>query len=56
MVPALESVVLKEFFWETIFGREVRYPQAPFGAERLKRMREAAVKEKLADVVIKGAA
>ena len=55
-VPDLESIVLKEVFWETIFGKNVEYPKASFGKARLQKMGQTAIKLKLADPVEKNAA
>jgi len=55
-VPELESLVLKEVLWEGIFGKDVEYPKASFGSERLKQMGLTAIKLKLADPVQRSAA
>lgn len=55
-VPDLESIVLKEIFWEKIFGRDVEYPHASFGKDRLQQMGKTAIKLKLADPVERSAA
>lgn len=55
-VPDLESIVLKEVFWEKIFGKDIDYPKASFGPERLKQMGLTAIKLKLADPVQRSAA
>ncbi len=55
-VPDLESIVLKEFFWEKIFGEDIEYPNASFGKSRLQKMGQTAIKLKLADPVERDAA
>ena len=55
-VPELESIVLKEIFWEKVFGKDIEYPKASFGKDRLHQMGRIAIKLKLADPVEKSAA
>ena len=52
-VPGLESRVLKEFFWEKIFGKELAVkkdrPQRLSGKKRLEKMANIAVEEHLVE-------
>jgi len=53
-VPALESEVLKKFFWQRVFGDEIekdsQRTQRADGADELAQMGKTAIEKKWADV------
>ena len=50
-VPALESMILKEYFWIKLFGEKVSFPKTQVGKERLEGLFNAAIKQKAVMVV-----
>ena len=53
-VPALESEVLKKFFWQRVFGEEIekdsQRTRRADGADELAQMGKTAIEKKWADV------